>query len=239
MLTNYQTESSKLSKINIPSELLFLNIVHYQCNDYINFIWLGSVDYNQAWLYQKKIHKLVMENKIKDTILFLEHNHVYTFGKNADKNFLLPSRDKTIDVVQSDRGGQITYHGPGQLVVYPIIDLKRYVKSISWYIKTVEEIIIDLLEEYNINGCRNKGLTGVWVDDEKIAAIGVRLQKWVTMHGYALNVKPDLNFYKGLIPCGIFEHGVTSIFELTNLKPKMFKIIEKNINQFEKKLNEI
>ena len=184
----------------------------------------------------KKIHKLVMENRIKDTILFLEHPHVYTFGKNADKNFLLPSRDKTVDVIQSDRGGQITYHGPGQLVVYPIIDLKKYVKSITWYIKTIEYVIIDLLKEYSIDSNRNKGLTGVWVEDEKIAAIGVRLKKWVTMHGYALNVKPNLNFYQGLIPCGIFEHGVTSIFELLNIKFKMFEIVKKNIIKFERKL---
>ena len=236
MLSNYKNELNKMSEINIPSELLFLNIIHYQCNENINFVWLGSVDYNKAWSYQKKIHKLVIENKIKDTILFLEHPHVYTFGKNADKNFLLPSRDKTVDVVQSDRGGQITYHGPGQLVVYPIIDLKKYVKSISWYIKTIEYVIIDLLKEYSIDSNRNKGLTGVWVEDEKIAAIGVRLKKWVTMHGYALNVKPNLNFYQGLIPCGIFEHGVTSIFELLNIKLKMFEIVKKNIIQFERKL---
>ena len=236
MLSNYKNELNKMSEINIPSELLFLNIIHYQCNENTNFVWLGSVDYNKAWSYQKKIHKLVIENKIKDTILFLEHPHVYTFGKNADKNFLLPSRDKTVDVVQSDRGGQITYHGPGQLVVYPIIDLKKYVKSISWYIKTIEYVIIDLLKEYSIDSNRNKGLTGVWVEDEKIAAIGVRLKKWVTMHGYALNVKPNLNFYQGLIPCGIFEHGVTSIFELLNIKLKMFEIVKKNIIQFERKL---
>ena len=236
MLSNYKNELNKISEINIPSELLFLNIIHFQCNENINFVWLGSVDYNKAWSYQKKIHKLVMENKIKDTILFLEHPHVYTFGKNADKNFLLPSRDKTVDVVQSDRGGQITYHGPGQLVVYPIIDLKKYVKSITWYIKTIEYVIIDLLKEYSIDSNRNKGLTGVWVDDEKIAAIGVRLKKWVTMHGYALNVKPNLNFYQGLIPCGIFEYGVTSIFELLNIKLKMFEIVKKNIIQFERKL---
>ena len=225
-----------MPEVNIQSELLFLNIIHFQCNENINFVWLGSVDYNKAWSYQKKIHKLVIENKIKDTILFLEHPHVYTFGKNADKNFLLPSRDKTVDVIQSDRGGQITYHGPGQLVVYPIIDLKKYVKSITWYIKTIEYVIIDLLKEYSIDSNRNKGLTGVWVDDEKIAAIGVRLKKWVTMHGYALNVKPNLNFYQGLIPCGIFEHGVTSIFELLNVKFKMFEIVKKNIIQFERKL---
>ena len=236
MLSNYKNESNKMPEVNIPSELLFLNIIHFQCNENINFVWLGSVDYNKAWSYQKKIHKLVIENKIKDTILFLEHPHVYTFGKNADKNFLLPSRDKTVDVVQSDRGGQITYHGPGQLVVYPIIDLKKYVKSITWYIKTIEYVIIDLLKEYSIDSNRNKGLTGVWVDDEKIAAIGVRLKKWVTMHGYALNVKPNLNFYQGLIPCGIFEHGVTSIFELLNIKLKMFEIVKKNIIQFERKL---
>ena len=236
MLNNYKNELNKMSVINIPSELFFLDIIHFQCNENINFVWLGSVDYKKAWSYQKKIHKLVMENRIKDTILFLEHPHVYTFGKNADKNFLLPSRDKTVDVIQSDRGGQITYHGPGQLVVYPIIDLKKYVKSITWYIKTIECVIIDLLKEYSIDSNRNKGLTGVWVEDEKIAAIGVRLKKWVTMHGYALNVKPNLNFYQGLIPCGIFEHGVTSIFELLNVKFKMFEIVKKNIIQFERKL---
>ena len=152
---NIKSNSSEFRfQKNIPDELLFMKILNFIESDSLNFIWLGSIHYNEAWNFQKKIHQLILENKIKDTILFLEHFHVYTFGKNADQNHLLPSYNKQAEIIQSDRGGDITYHGPGQLVVYPIINLKNYNKSITWYINIIEQVIINSLKQYNIEANR-------------------------------------------------------------------------------------
>ena len=117
-------------------------------------------------------------------------------------------------MVQIDRGGEVTYHGPGQLVCYPIIDLHDYKLSISWYMRTLEIIVMEYLQQLGINPSRKEGMTGVWVEDEKICAMGVRLAKWVTMHGFALNINPDMTYFDKMIPCGIFEYGVTSLREL-------------------------
>ena len=117
-------------------------------------------------------------------------------------------------MVQIDRGGEVTYHGPGQLVCYPISDLHDYRMSVSWYMRLLENVIIDCLKSYGIESGQKEGLTGVWVDEDKICAMGVRLSKWVTMHGFALNLNPDMTYFDGMIPCGIFEYGVTSLHEL-------------------------
>ena len=206
---------------NFLKKTKFLNT-----NKNINFLWLDRISYNKAWQYQKKIHTLILEDRLKDTVLFLEHDHVYTLGKNADSNHLLPSYNKNAEIIQSDRGGDITYHGPGQLVVYPIINLKKYKMSVSWYIKSIEEIIINTLKNYHIKSNRLNGLTGVWVEDEKIAAIGVRLSRWITMHGFSINLRPDMTFYNGMIPCGIFEYGVTSIDILSDKIPTMMNLVD-------------
>ena len=226
----------------IPQDYMFMNILKFIETKTINFIWLGQIDYNIALSYQRQIHKLIQDNKVKDTILLLEHPHVYTFGKNADKNHLLPSYNKEADVIQTDRGGEITYHGPGQLVVYPIMNLARYKKSITWYINTIEKVIIDSLKQYNIKALRKEGLIGVWVEEEKIAAIGVRLSKWITMHGFALNINPNMKFYNGMIPCGIFEYGITSIFQLTKKNIEILDLVQNIINHIVlsfKEINEI
>jgi lipoyl(octanoyl) transferase len=149
--------------------------------------------------------------EIEDTLILVEHDPVYTLGKNSNENHLLQSRDESVDVFNIERGGDITFHGPGQLVGYPIFDLSNYNKSISWYMRTLEQIVIDTVSDFDIEAERIEGLTGVWVGDEKIAALGVRISRWVTMHGFALNVNTDLAFYDGIIPCGIFDHGVTSM----------------------------
>ncbi len=179
----------------------------------ISFMWLGERDYHSIWNLQRKIHSDVKAQQMNDVVLLLEHNHVYTLGKNADENHLLPTHPQEADVVQIDRGGDITYHGPGQLVGYPIINLSHYKKSVSWYIRMLEHTIIDFLKSMNILSSQKSDLTGVWVEDEKICAMGVRLSKWVTMHGFALNIKPEMKFFDGMIPCGIFDYGVTSIFD--------------------------
>ena len=175
---------------------------------------IGQKSYKAVWDLQKEMQQQRINGNIEDTLILVEHDPVYTLGKNANEAHLLQSRDESVDVFNIERGGDITFHGPGQLVVYPILDLSNYKKSVSWYMRTLEQVLIDTLIEFKITAQRNDGLTGVWVGDEKIAALGVRISRWVTMHGFALNVNPDLSFYDGIIPCGIFDHGVTSMEQL-------------------------
>ena len=175
---------------------------------------MGTTSYQEVWELQKDLQKQRISGDIEDTIILTEHKAVYTLGKNASKNHLLQNRDMTVDVFHVERGGDITFHGPGQLVGYPIINLKDYRPSITWYLRTLEQVIIDTLNNFSIYAFRRRGLTGVWVNDEKIAAMGVRISRWVTMHGFSLNVAPDLKFYEGIIPCGVFEYGVTSMKEI-------------------------
>ena len=175
---------------------------------------IGRKSYKAVWDLQKEMQQQRINGNIEDTLILVEHDPVYTLGKNANEDHLLQSRDESVDVFNIERGGDITFHGPGQLVGYPILDLSNYKKSVSWYMRTLEQVLIDTLIEFKIIAQRNEGLTGVWVGDEKIAALGVRISRWVTMHGFALNVNPDLSFYDGIIPCGIFDHGVTSMEQL-------------------------
>ena len=204
----------------------------------IKTIDLGFMEYQQAWDFQKKYHYRVVHELEPDTLIFVEHESVYTLGKNANKDHLLQNKDDSIDVFDIERGGDITYHGPGQLVVYPILDLTNYKKSVSWYMRKLEQVTIDLLSEYDIKATRSKGLTGVWVGDEKIAAQGVKISRWVTMHGFSINVNTNLDFYDSIIPCGIFDRGVTSISEilgrLIDMNQIKMVIIEKFNNNFKK-----
>ena len=185
---------------------------------------LGQRPYQEVWAYQKEIQAKRIAGEIEDTFLMVEHEPVYTLGKNANENHLLQSRDQSVDVFNIERGGDITFHGPGQLVGYPILDLSNYKKSISWYMRILEQIIIDTVSEFGIEAKRIEGLTGVWVGDEKIAALGVRIRRWVTMHGFSINVNTDLTFYDGIIPCGIFDHGITSMEQLLCRPQDMEKI---------------
>ncbi|MDP6853230.1 MAG: lipoyl(octanoyl) transferase LipB [Candidatus Marinimicrobia bacterium] len=180
----------------------------------LQFFSLGRQPYQPVWDLQKKLHTKRVSGEIPDVILYVEHEPVYTFGKNAERKYLLDSQALNADVVQIDRGGEVTYHGPGQLVCYPIIDLHDYKLSISWYMRTLEIIVMEYLQQLGVNPSRKEGMTGVWVEDEKICAMGVRLAKWVTMHGFALNINPDMTYFDKMIPCGIFEYGVTSLREL-------------------------
>ena len=203
--------------IDLSKSSSLLADIQRNSNDELNCFWLGIQEYEPIWVLQKHIHSLRKMGEISDVFLLLEHEHVYTFGKNANHDHLLPTYPEEAEVIQIDRGGDITYHGPGQLVGYPIIDLHGYKKSVSWYMRTLETVIIHTLKEIEILADRKEGLTGVWVDDEKICAMGVRLSRWVTMHGFALNFNPDMRFFDGMIPCGIFEHGITSIEKCTDL----------------------
>lgn len=177
----------------------------------LNFIDLGFSPYQKTWLMQKTMHAERLNNAIRDTVLLVEHEPVYTLGKNGDENHVLQNHPDDVKVFHVERGGDVTFHGPGQLVGYPILDLHHYRKSVSWYMSMLEQVIMETLGIFNIESCRKEGLTGVWVKENKIAALGVRMSRWITMHGFALNVNTDLEYFEGIIPCGIFEYGVTSM----------------------------
>jgi lipoyl(octanoyl) transferase len=206
-------------------------------NPHINtntqFIDLGLIDYQQAWDYQtdlfnknleiKKQNRDLPSNEQRITnnhLIFCEHPHVYTLGKSGDeKNLLIKKED--LHTIQAsyyaiNRGGDITYHGPGQLVVYPVIDLENFFTDIHQYMRLLEEAVIQTLQEFQISAGRIKGLTGVWIDFEngaprKICALGVKTSRWVTMHGLAFNVNTDLNYFNHIVPCGIDDKAVTSL----------------------------
>ncbi len=187
--------------------------------------------YREAWDLQYYLHSLRHEGKIEDTLLLLEHPHTYTLGKTADKANLVGSEDylkeKGIEVFDIDRGGDITYHGPGQLVGYPIIDLQKWKPDTHLYLRTLEEMMIELLVGYGIEAGRKEAYTGVWIGDGKIAAIGIKISRWITMHGFAFNINTDLNLFNGIIPCGIKDKSVTSLAELLGRKIEMSGIKDK------------
>ena len=203
----------------------------------IKIIDLGFLDYKNSWNYQKELQKKVLIGYCSDSIIFVEHDSVYTFGKNSDKSNLLVSKDSKIKIYETERGGEITYHGPGQIVCYPILNLKNFKQSVTWYMRALEEVIIETLKLLNIKATRKDGLTGVWVKDEKIGAQGVRMSKWVTMHGFALNVNTDLRFFNDIIPCGIKDFGVTSIEKIIGKEQDLSLVKEHILISFAKVFN--
>ncbi|HYW35609.1 MAG TPA: lipoyl(octanoyl) transferase LipB [Balneolaceae bacterium] len=187
---------------------------------------LGCSDYKPAWDLQTAIQQRLIKQKRAfpdagsdeldpEVLLFVEHPHVYTLGKSGDSAHLLKGMAELADLdakyIEIDRGGDITYHGPGQIVGYPILDLDRHFTDIHKYMRSLEEVVILTCNEYGIKAGRIEGLTGVWVDDAKICAMGVRCSRWVTMHGFALNVNTDLSYFNHIIPCGIIDKEVTSL----------------------------
>ena len=192
---------------------------------------LGVKDYQETWSYQEAIFKTIVDLKIRNRreeaqvetpnyFLFVEHPHVYTLGKSGDMSNLLLSEQqleaKGATFYKINRGGDITYHGPGQIVGYPILDLENFFTDIHKYLRFLEEVIILTLREYGLEGTRSEGETGVWLDvatpfARKICALGVRASRWVTMHGLALNVNVDLGYFDHIIPCGIKGKAVTSL----------------------------
>lgn len=198
-------------------------------NGNIKFVDLGMIDYQEAWDYQEAIFNRIIEikkgktgdEKIINHLIFCEHPHVYTLGKSGDENNLL-IRKEFLDNIRAtfyktNRGGDITYHGPGQIVGYPIIDLELFRLGLKRYIELLENSIIELLKNYGIESSIMEGATGVWLDADhpvkarKICAIGVRSSRYVTMHGFALNVNTDLDYFSYINPCGFDTKGVTSI----------------------------
>jgi len=221
-----------ISDKDLSNTEIFNYIKKINLNHDINFFYLGKQSYVDAWKLQKQLHESVKNNDIPSLVLYLEHDHVYTLGKNANSDFILNNYPKDVQVIQTDRGGQVTYHGPGQLIGYPIINLNNYKKSISWYMRALEQIIISTLKQYDISSSRKDGMTGVWVQDDKICAMGVRLSRWVSMHGFALNIEPDMKYYDGMIPCGIQEFGITSLYELLDEDIDIYEVMDIIIQNF-------
>ena len=221
----------------------------------MNFEDWGLIEYNQAWEKQEKLFNVTIQQKIKELptqnyLIFCEHPHVYTLGKSGNENNLLLDyiqlQAKNATFVHTNRGGDITYHGPGQLVGYPIFDLEKYNIGLKQYIYNIEEAIIKCLAEYNIICERLEKATGVWMDVgkpdcRKICAIGVRSSRFVTMHGFALNVNTQLEYFCYINPCGFIDKGVTSMqkelgaaVDMASLKTNLKLHIEKQFQQVQK-----
>lgn len=198
---------------------------------------LGTIDYKAAWDLQKDIFEKRYQKEIEDVLLLLEHPHTYTLGKTAHRENLICNEEylenNHISVYDIDRGGDITYHGTGQIVGYPIFDLNNWAKDTHKYLRALEEVLIKTCEDYGIQVGRIAGLTGVWIENRKIAAIGIKVSRWITMHGFAFNINTDLDLYKGIIPCGITDKEVTSLqkelgreISLDEVKQKILKNVK-------------
>ena len=229
----------------------------------VHFSELGTISYNEAWKLQEHLQQKLIESKryswssveqtangLSDSeissrrdflpsgyLLFLEHPHVYTIGKSGKWDNLLFSddilRQKGIEVVKTDRGGDITYHGPGQLVGYPVLDLEQFELGIASYIERLEEVIIRTAAHFGITARRIPSRTGVWVDNNKLCAMGIKCSRYVCMHGFALNIRTDLDFFHGIIPCGISDGGVTSFEKLCGRPPDKKSVSDLLLNKFQ------
>ncbi len=198
----------------------------------LDVVRLGRRKYDEVWEKQKELVNQRRFGTVSDTLILVEHDPVYTLGKNSNENHLLQTRDRHVPVYQIERGGDVTFHGPGQLVGYPILDLHHHRLSVSWYMRTLEKVLIQTLGQFGIEARSREGLTGVWVREEKIAALGVRLSRWISMHGFALNVNTDLKFFDGIIPCGIFEYDVTSMSQILGEEVSLVEVEETLITIF-------
>jgi lipoyl(octanoyl) transferase len=179
-------------------------------------VWLGTIGYAEAWELQRQIFDEVLRGERSNTFLLCEHPDVITLGRNCrgDENLRAPRATleaEGYEVYEVDRGGDVTYHGPGQLVGYPIVRLADFREDLGWYMRSVEEMIIRAVGGLGVRGERKPGMSGVWCGDRKVCAIGVRASRWVTMHGFALNVTTDLRRFDAIVPCGITDYEVTSI----------------------------
>ncbi len=223
-------------------------------NRKVRFIDLGLIDYQKAWNYQQELFdqsvNLKIENRrqeekeqtpVPNYLIFCSHPHVYTLGKSGDeKNLLLNDRgleDKHASFYKINRGGDITYHGPGQIVGYPILDLDNFFTDIHKYLRFLEEAVILTMADYGVIGGRVEGLTGVWIDGDnpmkarKICALGVKSSRWITMHGFAFNVSPDLSYFGNIIPCGINDKAVTSLEKELGYTPEFAEVQDKLKNR--------
>jgi lipoyl(octanoyl) transferase len=197
---------------------------------------LGIVDYASALELQKEKVAQRKAGAIPDTLLLLEHPHVYTLGRNANPGNVLVTAEflasRGAQVFRTDRGGDVTYHGPGQLVGYPILDLTQHRRDISWYMRTLEEVFIRTAHDYGIEAGRSAGAAGVWIGNEKLVAMGVHLSRWVTSHGFALNVNTDLSYFESIVPCGLQGKGVVSLAKLLGGPVEMGEVTERVMEHF-------
>ena len=197
---------------------------------------LGLLDYDEGLRLQRQRVAQRKASEIPDTLLLLEHPHVYTLGRNAKRQHLLISQERLAQlkaqVFETDRGGDITYHGPGQLVGYPIIDLTQHRRDISWYMRSLEEVFLGVAAEYGVRANQLPGAAGVWVGDAKLVALGVHVSRWVTSHGFAFNVNTDLEYFDCIVPCGLPDKGVTSLRELLGKPVEMESVIERVVKGF-------
>lgn len=189
----------------------------------LNILLLGKYDYKESLDLQFKLLKYRQEEKINDTLILVEHPHVITLGKNAHKENIIASKDylekQGVDVVEINRGGDVTYHGPGQLVGYPIINIKEKKMGIKDFVNHLEEVFIKFLKEkHNIDAVRDDINNGVWVGSDKVTALGLAVKRWVTMHGFAFNIATDLKYFNLIVPCGIQGRGVTTVEKLIGEK---------------------
>ncbi len=209
----------------------------------ITVVRLGLSEYQKTWDLQKTFFEQRLRRQTGDRLLLCEHPHTYTIGRDgltaASNHLLLTPKqmeERGIALYEIDRGGDITYHGPGQLVGYPVLDLNMYYRDVHRYLRDLEEVIIRTLSDTGITARRFAPHTGVWADTlrgpKKICAIGVKVSRWITMHGFALNVCTDLNFFSGIIPCGIQDYGVTSVSKLTGKRYRMSEIENLLVHRF-------
>ena len=197
---------------------------------------LGVVDYALALDLQKERVVQRKAGAIPDTLLLLQHPHVYTLGRNARQENLLVSAEwlasRGAQVFHTDRGGDVTYHGPGQLVGYPILDLTQHQRDISWYMRSLEEVFIRTARDWGIEAVRSPGAAGVWIGNDKLVAMGVHLSRWVTSHGFALNVNTDLRYFEYIVPCGLPGKGVTSLAKILGHPVEMEDVIGRVVEHF-------
>jgi lipoyl(octanoyl) transferase len=197
---------------------------------------LGLVTYADGLRLQRDLVAQRKVGAIPDTLLLLEHPHVYTLGRNAKKENLLVNAEELAargaQVFEIDRGGDVTYHGPGQLVGYPILDLAQHRRDIAWYMRCLEEVLVEVAGDYGIEAGRLRGAPGVWVGNDKLAAMGVHISRWVTSHGFAFNVNTDLRYFDWIVPCGLRDKGVTSLQKLLGRRIEMDEVTEKVVRHF-------
>lgn len=197
---------------------------------------LGTVSYAAALELQRERVVARKAGSIPDTLLLLEHPHVYTLGRNARAENVLASRERLASlgavVFETDRGGDVTYHGPGQLVGYPILDLTQHRRDLAWFMRSLEEVLIEVAGDFGIQAKRLQGCTGVWVGNAKLAAMGVHVSRWVTSHGFALNVSTDLGYFDHIVPCGIRNKQVTSLEKLLGRRVEMDSVAERVVEHF-------
>lgn len=206
----------------------------------VRLLELGLTPYEEAWRLQREVFHGVIRGEQDDTLILVEHPPVYTFGRGADMaNFLLSDAklaELGAEKFEIERGGDVTYHGPGQLVGYPILNLAHFKEDLGWYLRALEETIIGVLATYDVAGFRVAGRTGVWVreagQEEKICAIGVHASRWCTMHGFAFNVATDLSYFQHIVPCGIADRGVTSLERVLRRGVSMDEVQERYAQAF-------